>query len=99
MEITEEACSFVSEQSGVMHDPVIVVFERIYRGWCGETKVINVAPADREQVIQPDNYIEKSIPECKFPIFFEMNLQHLYETARIDVVGWAAFRRLALIQE
>ncbi len=32
MEITEEACTFVSEQSGVMHDPVIVVFERIYRG-------------------------------------------------------------------
>ncbi|XEO79770.1 hypothetical protein WKT22_04817 [Candidatus Lokiarchaeum ossiferum] len=32
MEITEEACEFVSEQSSVMQDPVIVVFERTYRG-------------------------------------------------------------------
>ncbi|WP_371803778.1 hypothetical protein [Candidatus Lokiarchaeum ossiferum] len=57
-----------------------------------------MAPADREKVISPENYIEKSIPECKFPIFFESNLHHLYDSAKIDVVGWSAFRRLALTQ-
>ena len=98
MNITNEACAYLQEQAKEFANPILVVIQRVYRGWCG-TEVVNVvAPADEEMIQDKDAFEVKKTEECKFPIYIDKRIGHLWGQAKIDLAGWAAFKRLVLVE-
>ena len=98
MKITKPACEYVTEQAPELKEPIIVVFEREYRGWCGVSKVVNVLPVNKSQIPDSTQFVIKEMDDCKYPLYLEKHLEHLWATGQIDIAGWAAFRRLVLLQ-
>lgn len=99
MKITEGACAFIKEQCKELKNPVIVVFQREYRGWCGTSVVNSVSPAEKDQIKDEGQFIIKNEPECPFPIYVEKKLEGLWNKAKIDVAGWSTFQRLVILQD
>ena len=98
MQITPDACELMQEQSKEFETPVLVVFQRVYRGWCG-TEVVNVvAPANEDMIQDKSGFDVMESEDCKYPVFLDKKLAHLWTQSKIDVAGWAAFKRLVLIE-
>ena len=100
MQITKEAKSYITEQVQELDNPVLVVFERVYRGWCGVERITSVVPADLSQIPDKDPFTEKTMQDFQYPLYLQKELEHLWDSkTKIDVAGWSAFRRLVLIQD
>ena len=99
MKITTEAKSFITEKFQELENPVLVVFERVYRGWCGVERVTSVVPADLSQIPDKDPFIQKTMQDFHYPLYLQKELEHLWGSkTKIDVAGWSSFRRLVIVQ-
>ena len=63
------------------------------------TRVVNAIPINKSQIQDDSQFLIKQVEDCKFSIYLEKNIEHLWNRATIDVAGWAAFRRLVLITD
>ena len=99
MQITEGACTFIKEQSKELKNPVLVLFQREYRGWCGTSVVNTVTPAEKDQIRDEGQFSIQKVPECDVPIYVEKKLEGLWNKAKIDVAGWSTFQRLVILQD
>ena len=92
--ITKEAQDFVKNQGD---NTAIVVFERTYTSWCGPKTYTGVQVHDEKELREYDG-LEEIKNECiDFPIFIESKIQSKLKSAQIDLTGFGAFKRLALI--
>ena len=99
LKITNEAKSFITEKVQELENPVLVVFERVYRGWCGVERVTSVVPADLSQIPDKDPFTQKTMQDFQFPLYLQKELEHLWDSqTKIDVAGWSSFRRLVIVQ-
>ena len=96
MDITNDACEFIKQES-FNYDPVVMVFERIYQGWCGQSKAVTASLVDKKMLVNESEYIIKNGSKCLVPIWIEKNLQYLVGKSTIDVAGWSTFRRLIVV--
>ena len=92
--ITKEAQDFVKEQGD---NTAIVVFERTYTSWCGPTTYTGVQVHDEKELREYDGLEEIKKEGIDFPIFIESKIQLKLQSAQIDLTGFGAFKRLALI--
>lgn len=60
---------------------------------------MNVAPAAKIQVLNPDNYTKFDLKDCHYPVWIEKHLENLFNMTKVDVAGWGSFRRLVLLQD
>ena len=97
MIVTKKAKNYIQEQSKNLNNPCIVLFQQIYRGWCGTEVVTRVATADQSQVHNDIRFIMKQSEDCNYPIYVEEPLEKYWNMTKIDVAGWSAFKRLVLI--
>ena len=100
MDITPKAVDYVQDQAKAnkLEDPILVVFQQVYRGWCGTEVVTNVAPADKSQIKDDSAFAIKSIENCKYPIYLDKRVSGLWERSKIDLAGWSSFKRLVLLE-
>ena len=92
--ITKEARDFVKEQGD---NTAIVVFERTYTSWCGPKTYTGVQVHDEKELRESEGLEEIKNEGIEFPIFIESKIQTKLKTAQIDLTGFGAFKRLALI--
>ena len=92
--ITKEARDFVKEQGD---NTAIVVFERTYTSWCGPKTYTGVQVHDEKELREYEGLEEIKKEGIEFPIFIESKIQTKLKTAQIDLTGFGAFKRLALI--
>ena len=97
LSITKEAQDFVKNQKSSKVQPAIVVFERTYTSWCGPRTYTGVQVADEKELRDYDGLEEMKKEGIDFPIFMEAKLQEKLKSAQIDLTGFGAFKRLALI--
>jgi hypothetical protein len=57
-----------------------------------------VLAVDKSKIPDETKYTIKTLENCTYPLFVEKNLEYLWGRAEIDVAGWAAFRRLVLLE-
>ncbi|WP_457558575.1 hypothetical protein [Candidatus Harpocratesius sp.] len=61
--------------------------------------MVNVVAPASEEMVQDKNAFEiKKAEKFKYPIYLDKRLAHLWTQAKIDIAGWAAFKRLVLIE-
>ena len=97
MKITKKAQQYMQEQAKQYENPALVVFERVYRGWCG-TEVINtVVLAEKKQIGDVNAFEEKKMENLEFPLYLDKKLISMWDTTKVDLVGWSSFKRLALV--
>ena len=96
MNISSEAIQFAVEKSQGLADPVIVVFERVYRGWCGPSRFTRAIVQSREKIslISDDEFVEKSFENCPFPVLLESKVTYLWNHAKIELNGRSVYRKL-----
>ena len=92
--ISKEAIDFVKSQG---ENTAIVVFERTYTSWCGPRTYTGVQVHDEKELREYDGLEEMKKDDIDFPIFIEPKLQTKLKSAQIDLTGFGAFKRLALI--
>jgi len=56
-----------------------------------------VAPADESMIRDPSEFSIKTVPDFKYPLYLEKRLEYLWGKTTIDLAGWAAFKRLVLL--
>ena len=95
--ITKEAQDFIKEQKSENVQPAIVVFERTYTSWCGPRTYTGVQVHDEKELREYEGLEEVKKEGIEFPIFIESKLQSKLKSAQIDLTGFGAFKRLALI--
>jgi hypothetical protein len=61
--------------------------------------VTSVATAEKTQIHNRTGFSEREIPDCNVPVFLEDSLERLWGQTKIDVAGWAAFKRLVLLEK
>ena len=61
------------------------------------SKVVNVLPVNKAQIPDDSKFLIKEVEGCKYPLYIEKHLGHIWEKSEIDVAGWSSFRRLVLI--
>ena len=99
LKITKEAKKFITEKFQELENPILVIFERVYRGWCGVEKVMSVVPADLSQIQDKDPFTQKTMQDFQYPLYLQKELEHLWDSkTKIDVAGWSSFRRLVIVQ-
>ena len=100
MDITDSAVEFIKQESATLnYDPAVMVFERVFQGWCGQSRAVTASLVDKKMLVNDSEsgYIIKSDSQCLVPIWIEKNLQYLVDKSIIDVVGWSTFRRLIVV--
>ena len=98
MDITNDACEFIKQESSAFkYDPVVMVFERVFQGWCGQSKAVTASLVDKKMLANDAEFIIKNGSKCLVPIWIEKNLQYLVDKTIIDVAGWSTFRRLIVV--
>ena len=99
MDITNDACEFIKQETTTFnYDPAVMVFERVFQGWCGQSKAVTASLVDKKMLVKNDSeYIIKNGSKCLIPIWIEKNLQYLVDKSIIDVAGWSTFRRLIVV--
>ena len=95
--ISKEAQDFVMQQKSENLQPAIVVFERTYTSWCGPRTYTGVQVHDEKELREYDGLEEIRNEGIEFPIFIESRLHSKLKSAQIDLTGFGAFKRLALI--
>ena len=53
---------------------------------------------DRSKLHGENRFIQKHLEDCNYPIYLEKDLENLWGKTKIDVAGWAAFKRLVLLE-
>jgi hypothetical protein len=97
LSISKEAQDFVMNQKSEKIQPAIVVFERTYSSWCGPRTYTGVQVHDEKELREYEGLEEMKKEGIEFPIFIEPKLQSKLKSAQIDLTGFGAFKRLALI--
>ena len=98
MDISNEAIEFIKQESSTFkYDPVVMVFERVFQGWCGQSKAVTASIVDKKMLANDSNFIVQNGLKCLVPIWIEKNLQYLVDKTTIDVAGWSTFRRLIVV--
>lgn len=98
MDISDNACEFIKQETATFnYDPAVMIIERIFQGWCGQSKAVTASLVDRKMLLNESEYIIKNGSQCLVPIWIEKNLQYLVDKSIIDVAGWLTFRRLIVI--
>ena len=92
--VSKEAQEFVKNQGD---NTAIVVFERTYTSWCGPRTYTGVQVHDEKELREYDGLEEIKREGIDFPIFIEPKLQSKLKNAQIDLTGFGAFKRLALV--
>jgi len=57
-----------------------------------------VAPANEDMIQDKAGFDIKETEDCKYPVFLDKRLSHLWDQTKIDVAGWSSFKRLVLIE-
>lgn len=97
LSISKEAQDFVKSQKSENVQPAIVVFERTYTSWCGPRTYTGVQVLDEKELRDYEGLEEMKKEGIDFSIFIEPKLQSKLNSAQIDLTGFGAFKRLALI--
>ena len=99
MKVSKGACDYLTEKATEFKEPVIVLFEQIYRGWCGVSKVTSVVAEDKANIEDPGKFSVKKVDGCNYPIYLQKGLESIWGRAKIDVAGWSTYRRLVVLEE
>ena len=98
MEISSKAVDYVKKQVKELEEPILVVFQQVYRGWCGTEVVTNVAPADKSQIKDDSAFSIKNIENFNIPLYLDKRVTGLWGRSKIDLAGWSSFKRLVLLE-
>lgn len=99
MKISEGAINFIKEQAAQYKEPVVVMFQRTYRGWCGESTVNSVEVAEKAQIREASKFVIKKFDGTDYSVYVDKNLESLWNRAKVDIAGWSSFQRLVLVQD
>ena len=100
MDITQEAIEYIESNTEALKEPVVAIFERTYRGWCGVQKVKTIAPVEKERVQNQSQFNIEKLDTLKVPIYVQKSIwDDVKSKFNIDLVGWSKFKRLALVQK
>ena len=58
----------------------------------------SVATIDQNQLENKPGFVKKESTDCNYPIYLEAALERYWENTKIDVAGWASFKRLVLLE-
>lgn len=45
-----------------------------------------------------DAFEIKESEDCHYPVYIDKRITHLWDQVKVDVAGWAAFKRLVLVE-